>query len=356
MEVQRQNVVFGFFNKIVLPQFQILFIFISAIAAILIAYGPYKYIVSEEPEIPLTIVTPEQFVAWGATPTRVSVGLYIVNFPELDFVHSSFVLEGMIWFEFDPALISIATISKFSFEKGEILQQSEPFTQVAGKKLFVRYNIRVRFKSELDFRRFPFDSHRLDLVLINRSVQPGEMIFRSYHSFFKLTTGIVTSGWQLFGTAVRTGWIHSTLDEYGADKVVSNPRAIFSVTLKRGGIRNIILILLPLFMLFFISLFCFAFDPETHSFQIFGLASGGVTGLLGYRFVIENMTPKVSYFVFSDQVFTIFLAASLFEFLYAVTIVKMGKLTPFIVVLRGILYISIHIFFLATWYYLLYKI
>jgi hypothetical protein len=104
-------------------------------------------------------------------------------------------------------------------------------------------------------------------------------------------------------------------------------------------------------MLYFISLFCFAFDPETHSGTIFSLASAGVTGLLSYRFVIENMTPKVGYFVLSDRLFVLFLTASLIEFVFAVSIVRLGHLTPVTSIIRGLAYILINVAFLVAWIY-----
>lgn len=353
MELHTQSMMIEFFKKIVSPISQILFIILLAIMAIAIAYSPYKRFAGKEKQIALMPITPDQIIAWGGIPTRVSVGMYISNFPELDFVNNSFTFDGIIWFEFDPALISLSTVGKFFFEKGEIIQQSEPYTQVIENKFFARYNIRVRFKTDLDYKYFPFDGHRIDIVLINRTIQPGEMIFRSYHSFFKLAPDIIPAGWLLYGTGVRTGWVQSVLDKYESHKIVSHPRAIFSIFIRRGGIRSILLILLPLFMIHFISLFCFAFDPRTQAVHIFGLASGGVTALLGYRFVIENMTPKVGYFVLSDQVFTLFLAASLIEFLFAVILIRTGKLTSTLIILRGITYLAINIIFLASWYYLL---
>jgi hypothetical protein len=351
MKLTNDSALVKFFNAIVLPQSQVVGILIVAIAATTIAYKPYSKFVTRESEINVVPVTPQKIKEWGNVPTRVTVGLYINSFPTLDFVNNDFVFDGILWFEFDPALISLNTVSKFSFERGEILNISEPYTQMIDNKFFARYNLRVRFKSDLSYQLFPFDDHRLDIVLVNRTIQPSEMIFRTYTSFFIISDAIRLTGWEIFDRSVRAGMTQSVLDKYEAQKEVAYPRAVFSISLRRSGTRNLLLILLPLCMLYFISLFSFAFDPKTHPGTIFSLASAGVTGLLSYRFVIEGMTPKVGYFVLSDRLFMLFLAASLVEFVFAVIIVRLGYLTPITSIVRGIAYVLINAVFLIAWFY-----
>lgn len=355
MKITKESLIVRFFEKIVTPQSQIIGIFIISIIASVIAVAPYLEYNDLEKEIPVIPVTPAKMREWGNIPTRVTVGLFINNFPTLDFVNNDFIFDGILWFEFDPALISLNTVSKFSFEKGEILYISEPYTQSTENKFFARYNVRIRFKSDLNYKLFPFDDHRLDIILVNRTIDPSEMIFRSYSSFFDISQSVQFSGWYLHDLLVKTGIYESILERSGTQKIVSQPRVVFSLCLRRQGARSILLILLPLFMIYLITLFSFAFDPKNNSGIIFGLSSAGVTSLLGYRFVIEGMSPKVGYFVLSDRIFILFLCAALCEFVFAVVLVRIGKLTPIISILRGLAYILINIVFLCAWYYFLTK-
>jgi hypothetical protein len=59
-------------------------------------------------------------------------------------------------------------------------------------------------------------------------------------------------------------------------------------------------------------MFCFSIQEANTSISI---AAGSVTGILAYRFVIANMSPKVGYFVFSDYLFFLFLTMSTLVFL-----------------------------------------
>jgi hypothetical protein len=353
MKLTNDSALVKFFNKIVSPQSQILGILVVASIAIILGMIPYKRFISLEPETQVVPVTPECIKEWGNVPTRVTVGLYINGFPSLDFVKNEFIFDGILWFEFDPALISLNTVSKFSLEGGEIIKQSEPYTQVIDNKFFARYIIQGKFKADLDYKLFPFDDHRLDIILANRSIQPSEMIFKAYTSYFVIPPTVKFIGWNIWDLSVRSGMSESVLNKYESQKVVTYPRVVFSIFLRRSGVRNMFLILLPLFLIYFISLFTFAFDPETHPGTIFGIASAGVTSLLSYRFVIENMTPKVGYFVLSDHLFVVFLGAALIEFIFAVVLMRAEKMTPTYSIVRGIIYILINVVFLCVWGYFL---
>lgn len=352
--IQERDRLYTFFYKLTVPRNQVMILGTVFILSAFLAYWSITDFHSLERPAPLISLTPKKIAEWGIMPPRVDVGLYIINFPVIDFVNNQFVLDGVIWFEYDPALLALDTVGKFSFEKGEFIQKSEPTTQLVGTKLFARYDIRVRFTSDLVYKLFPFDDHTIFITLVNRTINPSEMIFRSYSSYFQLSNQILLTGWDIFGTAVKTGFSESRIDKYVAGKMIATPKAVFSIDFRRSGVRNSLIILLPMFLIFFLSLFSLAFDPQRQATIIMALSSASVTSLLSYRFVVENMTPKVGYFVFSDQIFILLLAAVLVIFVFTIGIVSLGQLTRFIVISRGILFILINVSVLIAWYYLLF--
>lgn len=346
---------FRLFNTIVMPRYQLVAMLIVFGIGITMAYRPVTDFHATERPIPLLTVTPKKVAEWGVTPTPVSIGLFILNFPVLDFVNNQFVFDGVIWFSFDPALISLDSVGKFSFEKGEILQKSEPYTQINDNRLFARYDIRVRFTADLEYLLFPFDDHSLNITVVNRIVQPSEMIYVSYASYFNLADKMSFSGWDIYGFSVRTGYSESVFDKYEQGRSLANPKAVFSIDFRRIGIRNILLILLPLFLIYFLSLFAFSFDPVNKSSTVLSISTAGVTSLLSYRFVIESMSPKVGYFVLSDRLFVLLLTLALVEFAFVVIMVSSSVFTRLLMVMRGALFIAMNLTILIAWYYFLFK-
>jgi len=328
----KNNFLLNFFSQIVTPRMQLLWIILVSLTVIIMGYYPIRQFFALEPYPTLFPVTPQKVKEWGGDPVEVKVGLHIRNFPVFDLVANKFIIDGILWFEFDPALISIDTVGKVSFEKGNLLAKSAPSTKIIDDKFFARYDIQLEFSIDLDYSHFPFDDHRISLVLVNRYVPPSEMIFKSYESYFLIDKSVRISGWELEGRTVKTGFSESKLEQMDPEKVILHPKAIFAIDLRRSGIRYILLIILPLFIIFFISLFTFAFDPEKHITMILALATVSLTSLLSYRFVIERMTPQVGYFVFSDYIFTLLLALALLEFIFAIMIITIGRLTRFVII------------------------
>ena len=251
-------------------------------------------------------IYPAVLVELGGTPGIVRVGLSIQDFPEFDFIKNEFVLSGIIWFIFDPSLVSLDTLGKFTFEKGEIAKLSQPITKLVDGKLFARYDLRVKFKSNLDFKDFPLDNHRIYIVLDNHAVSPGEVMFETSISDFVLSDRLFVPGWKLFGKNIYSGFAVSKLEEANPDRNVYLPRIVFVLDYVRDGIRQVVTILLPLILLFFITIFTFSIDPQKYYGSIVSICSAAVTALISYRFVIENMSPKVGYFMLSDILFFLF--------------------------------------------------
>ncbi len=342
-----------FFLKIVRPQYQVAMLIITSIIVLLLGARAVVLFNPLEPYPEIKSVTPEKIKEWGGDPVVVDVGLYITNWHQFKIVENIFVFDGVIWFEFDPALISLDTIEKFSFEKGEILQKSEPSTKLIDGKLFSEYKIRLRFTSTLSHQLFPLDDHRINITVVNTYVTPSEMIFRSFKSDFATSKKIFIPAWHEIDREVRTGYEEEYIDKFDQRKVIRYPVSVFMLDFTRSGSRLIILIFLPLFLIFFISLFWFSFEPENGR-AILTLATSAVTSLIVYRFVIQGMSPKVGYFLLSDHIFTFFLALAFISFVFALLWVRHGKKTPTMTTLRGLIFLSFHIIVIILWYCLLF--
>ncbi len=86
-----------------------------------------------------------------------------------------------------------------------------------------------------------------------------------------------------------------------------HPRVIFALDYTPTGLRQLVSIILPLLLIFSLTIFTFSMDPEPYYRSILTLSSGAVTGLIAYKFVIENLSPKVGYFMLGDMLFFLFL-------------------------------------------------
>lgn len=341
-------------NLVVSPFFQIIALFTTLCLAIFLAYeATYEF----DPHMAvyhLHPVTPQSIIFWGGTPPQIEVGLHIFNFSEFDLLKNKFTFEGTVWFDFDPALISLDTIEKFSFEHGNILKKTEAQAKLIDDKLFVSYDVQVSFGSDLIHRAFPLDDHRLNIVLTNLFVSPRELIFIGSGKKFTRSEAVFTAGWTIENMQVRFGFSQGYLDQEDERKLVEHPKAVFSLDLKRTGLRDVLVIFLPLFLIFFISVFALSFNPVTDKSNIYYLGAGAVPSMITYRFVIQNMAPNVGYFMLSDQIFNFFLIFALIHFVFCVFLGQSKELTYPLIVIRAIIFFMYHLIFLTVWWWLLF--
>ena len=213
----------------------------------------------------------------------------------------------------------------------------------------------MKFTSNLSYQLFPLDDHRIYISLINTYVSPNEIMFQAQKPGFSLSEDIFLAEWRHTDHQVRTGYAQAHLEKHNVQKVVRNPKIVFSIDFRRSGVRQAFLILLPLFLIFFIGLFSFGFDPTTHARNIITLSSGSVTSMIAYRFVIQRMAPEMGYFILSDHIFMLFLLFAFAEFIIGILIVRKGELTRGWSLVRGVAYVLFHLIFLSVWYYLLFR-
>lgn len=294
------------------PLYQIIFILISAatIGACLYYNLGKFHMIDDQPNI--QSITPAKFKEFGGFPSFITTGFHINKFEIFDVIKNQFLVDGIIWFKYISGSVSLKTLELFSFNRGEIIKKSPPEVQIDGEYIVVRYNIKVRFSSNINYKYFPVDSHRIYLCLTHEFMAPKEVQFLASGQLFTIEPTALESGWEIIDKHIITGSDQAQFDESPAlnEQEKLYPITIFSFDIKRSGMRHLITILLPLLIIFYISFF--GLSVISGSLKIGIMA---ITAIITYRFVIENMSPNAPYFMISDYIFFLFLFAELFVFL-----------------------------------------
>lgn len=253
----------------------------------------------------------------------VKTGLFIRSFSKFDISKNEFEFDGVLWFEFDPHEISLDSLAQSTIANGEIIRISKPFTSQYNNKTRARFEISAKFKPPLQHRRFPIDDHRLAIELINHTDEAQKIIFESSPESFSLNDTIAILGWKFVGTSVQYGFSEERFYAQPEEKHYYQ-KVVFLLDCMRDDIRHVATILIPLLLLLFLTLFCFSFNidrlfnkdgiSDTHSQTILSVVLFSVSTLMAYRFVIEAMSPDVSYFMLSDYLFFLFLIATMIVF------------------------------------------
>jgi len=277
----------------------------------------------------------------------VESGMHIENFHEFDLTNNKFVLNAIVWFKFNPSIISLDTIEKFSFEKGDILYKSKPIQKLIGNLVLAQFRIKFSFTSNLDYKLFPLSNHRIFITLTNKSVSPKDLLFESYESDLSLSENMRISGWKKDDHGVITGHSESQLDRHDPTTKIHHPIIVFSIDFIQSGIRQLIVLFIPLFFMFYLAIFSISLGADSYG-QGIGISLGNISAFIGYRFVVEGVSPKVGYLMFIDHVFNLLLFIAFLIFFINLALNKQ----KYALMARGIAIICVHTFFLISWYYL----
>lgn len=329
-------------------RYQVVLIIFSAAFCLNLFYEKSTQFFSTESRPEFKILTPDSVRDFlgSSIGSKVEAGMRIENFQKFDLREGHFVVEAIVWFKFNPSIISLETIGMFTFEKGEIKKKSKPKTKLINGLMLARYNVLLEFTTKLDHRLFPFNDHRIFITLVNRSVSPGEIIFESYESDLSLSGNMPIPGWKKVNHGVTTGYTEALLNRHDPTTKIFHPLAVFFIEFSRMSLRRAFILLLPIFVIMYILFISLTFSFQYYKIRL-SLSTANIAALLGYRFVIERVTPKVGYFMLTDHIFNLFLAMAFFIFLLNMILREKGT-----AIVRGIALIFLHIILLSVTYYL----
>ena len=173
--------------------------------------------------------------------SQVRAGLFINSFPEFDFTKNNFVVDAMVWFDYNKSELMLSTIDKFSFENAEIKYKSPAKIRRYDDRVLAKYQVKFSIKTDVDFHRFPLEDHTLSLVLLNDSVSAEEMYFNDDMRAisFEIDKEAFIPNWHITSMTVIPGYERIQFDQYQRERVVCVPKIVFSIDFHRSGMNNL---------------------------------------------------------------------------------------------------------------------
>ena len=232
----------------------------------------------------------------GALHT-ITAGLHIAHFNKFFVSQNIFEFDGTIWFSFDPAVVSLDVIKKFTIHNGEILKISGPILYQKDDKTIAQFRAHISFHTPLNYRMFPFDDHRINIIIANDFL-PDNVAFTASINTFTFEKPINLPGWNIINYEPHTGYTQAMLELNGPH---NNKRqeTVFSLSIARNDPMLATNIFLTLLLMLFIALLTFSSNEDCVL-----IVTVGIVALVGYRVVMQELTPNhMSYFIFADFIY-----------------------------------------------------
>jgi hypothetical protein len=260
-------------------------------------------------------ITPKEVSHLAPFFTPIKTGFILSNIPMVDANNSRFIVEGFIWFEYDPSHVSLKSIGEFSFLNGVIEYKSQPSVEARGHLLFIRYKVRINFSSKLDYQKFPFDDHRIYFILTNAFFNPDQSFYVAQKADFVVAEDILMPGWKLVGEDVFFGRTAKVSKSKGLED--SYPEVVFILNLEKNSLGTVFTIIVPLLIMFLIVLASIMqasilgnYSKKDFNWNGYSVSVGNLAAVLAYRFVIEAVSPDVGYLTLSDTLYVFVLGCT----------------------------------------------
>ncbi len=283
----------------------------------------------------------------GVAPNinAIETGLFLRDFSKFNIIQNQFELEGALWFLYNPLYVSSSLLDNFQVSYGEVMFIGKPLVFAVGNQELRWYNVRLRFSSSLQYHRFPIDVHRISLVIYNAALANTRSTLITARNALDITEIPHTPGWNLIQHQAKEGYWHHTLQTHEGDILLKAPSIQFTLDFKRIGIRHLLVIILPLFLMYLMVLFAVILSFSSLHRSAITIVTAAIAAIIAYRFVLESLSPEVDYLMLSDYIYLLFLSASFLLFLLIVMYRHIGDLV------RILLTVGVQIVVVILWYY-----
>lgn len=340
----------AFQDNTVGPWFHVVCMAITTVSIAVLIFINLQYFDAQE-QVPRVDMVYDRDVSQGIPPIK--TGVFFRDISDFDVLKGKFTFNIVIWFSFDPTKISQELVQQFTFEKAKEDFRSEPVIRVNNEhERVIEYTLHLSASMPLNYRHFPVDDHRLNLVLGNYVISPEKAVFVTDPLWVIVNPEIQVEGWRFMNTQAVAGHVINSINPYNETQILDHARVVFSLNFERSGVRHLFSIILPMLIIFFVTLFSFSINPiGSDYYNVVALSVGSVMALIAYRFVIETVSPNTAYFTISDYMFMFFLTATLIVlFINALEGAISTSRKKIVTVILHILTVLVCAYFFAPWW------
>jgi len=227
-----------------------------------------------------TIATPKN------EPIQVRTGLYLLNLGRLDTVTGTFTADFYISFECDKP----CDTSQFEFENGRATSVDNQGVTPTRQD----YRVIGNYNAAIDLKSYPFDKHKLDIVVEEKRQTEDQLIYQPDARFNGIDPNVIVSGWQL------VGWDTRVSKHYYPNFDETYSRYEFFITIRRGILEAVLKALLPAFFIVVGGFLGFLLGPDK-TIQRLTINTGALTGAILFHVNLTSQVPSVGALTYADK-------------------------------------------------------
>ena len=194
-------------------------------------------------------------MAINAKPIQPTIGISIDRIYDVNTKGNSF--KAVFWLWSVSSLDENYTMESLEYVNGLNMTELQKYIEVKNKKVWTTKKIKGEFAVKWDLKKYPFDTQTLKIILEDGDMDCEDLVFKIDKNSI-LNQDLYINNWNLKGMLRDNTYCHTlyttygdpSLDEYSES---TYERAVFSIDVVRGKLREAMTVLLPIGLAFFIS-------------------------------------------------------------------------------------------------------
>ena len=243
----------------------------------------------------------EAAAAPPAEPVKVSMGLFFLRIDALDLKSETATISFYVWTRWRGDIDG----SAFEIINGTLDSKVSEYKETKDGEHYAYYRCRATVNIDVDFKRFPFDTHRLSIAMEHVELDVRQMVWEVDTASMKHLASPARSGWSISPpafaisqTTYQTNW---GLAGVSPDEATVTSRFTASIELRHEPRATFVKTFLPLFISMLITFLAFLISPEELEARI-GIGVAGIFGTVTSQSLASGDLPETAYMTLSDQI------------------------------------------------------
>jgi hypothetical protein len=238
-----------------------------------------------------------------ASPTKVSVGIYVDRIVELSVKESTWTADFYVWFRWTGNDLNPG--EEFQIVDGAIESKEREVEHTAGDDHYELYRVIAKITKAFDVARFPCDDHQLLIQIENPRHPREQLLFVADQDNSSVSSRVKVTAYDIKDTRIIEK-PHSYKTTRGDPRLPAGAKSTYSqcrlaIGLRRAGWGYYFKMFQSLYVAVFIAMLVMFVKP-TNVDPRFGLGVGGLFAAVANSYVTASLIPDTGVMTVADLV------------------------------------------------------
>ncbi len=219
-------------------------------------------------------------------PEVVNVGIYVLNVGKFEVSTGTYTIDFYLSMKCDTE----CDPTGFEFSNG----RANTVDKIIDTPTEKFYRIQATLSQNIDLRKYPFDTHKLSIVIEDKVKTIHDLVYRIDNPGTGVDPDVAVVGWEY------NGWDAAIDEHYYKAYDEDYSRYVFSLNISRSIVTSLLKSLLPVFFMVFIGMLSLLLAADKVTMRL-SLNISTLLAAVMFHLNLTSQIPPVGYMTFADK-------------------------------------------------------